>query len=681
MTKKAKNSSTKKDNKEKWKILEIDPLLKKYYEDDINLRMDNYEKKKKELLKGKKRISDFANGHNYYGFIKVKTGWYYREWAPNADRLYLMGDFNDWNRRSHPLKKNENGDWEIFIKGIRSLPHESFVKVVVVANGVEKDRIPLYANRVIQVQNPDGSYDFKAQIYNPRKFNWKDQGYKKKKIDIPLIYETHVGMAQEKEGIGTYKEFEENILPRVKKLGYNTIQIMAIMEHPYYGSFGYQVSNFFAPSSRFGTPKDLMSLINTAHQMGIKVIMDIIHSHAVKNTIEGINEFDGTDYQFFHSGPKGNHPAWDSKVFDYGRNGVIHFLLSNVKYWMDEFHFDGFRFDGVTSMLYHDHGLGTSFDSYDKYFSMNTDTDAVTYLQLACELCKEINPNSLLIAEDMSGMPGMCLPIKDGGIGFDYRLAMGIPDFWENTTETDDWNWDIYKMWYELTTKRPKEKTISYAESHDQALVGSKTIMFRLADQDMYWHMRKDDDNINIDRSIALHKMIRFSTISLANGGYLNFMGNEFGHPEWIDFPREGNGWSYKYCRRQWSLVDNKDLKYEYLNNFDKDMIEFIKKEDVLEKDTIQLWIEQDRKILAYKRGDLIFLFNFHPVYSFENFNLPVHENGNYEIVFSSDRKKYGGFERVKEGSVFETHELIENDYIGITIDIPNRSVLVLKKK
>lgn len=167
------------------------------------------------------------------------------------------------------------------------------------------------------------------------------------------------------------------------------------------------------------------------------------------------------------------------KTFNYGKPEVIHFLLSNIKFWLNEYHFDGFRFDGVTSMLYRNHGLGVSFDSYEKYFSMNTDIEAITYLQFANELIKEINPNSISIAEDMSGMPGMCIPIKDGGIGFDYRLAMGVPDFWIKTiSNLSDEDWDLGKMWYELTTRRPGEKNIGYCESHDQALVGDKTIIF-----------------------------------------------------------------------------------------------------------------------------------------------------------------------------------------------------------
>lgn len=659
----------------KWEILNIDPWLKDY-ENDINLRMESYERQKEKLLGDGKKLTEFANAHNYYGFHKTKTGWIYREWAPNADGLYLIGDFNGWDRHSHPLTKINDEDWEIEIKGIKTLPHKSRIKVLVDANGSISDRIPLYATRV--ERNED--LDYAALIQNPRKkFKWEDDDFKIQKDDL-LIYEAHIGMAGEEGKVSSYKEFEKNVLPRIKKDGYNTIQLMAIAEHPYYGSFGYQVSNFFAPSSWYGENDELKSLINACHKEGINVIMDLVHSHSVKNTAEGINEFDGTSYQFFHEGDEGNHPDWDSKLFDYKKPGVCHFLLSNIKYWLEEYHFDGFRFDGVTSMIYKDHGRGEAFGSYSKYFSMNTDIEALNYLQLANELIREIKKDAITIAEDMSGMPGMCLPIEYGGIGFDYRLAMGMPDFWEKSLEKRDEDWDLSKMWYELSTHRPEEKRVSYVESHDQALVGSKTTIFRLADQEMYWNMRKDDHNMIIDRAIALHKMIRWITLSMGADAYLNFMGNEFGHPEWIDFPREGNGYSYHYARRQWSLADSKDLKYQFLNNFDNAMIEFSKENSQLANETYRLWIDNDRKIIAFRNKDIVYIFNFHPENSYESFQLPIHDIGEFKVLMDTDEGRFGGFDRISHDFIYQSEKLSGTDYDGIKIYIPSRTGLALKK-
>lgn len=660
----------------KLKILEIDPYLQPF-EKDLLLRRELYLGKRKELLGDRRRLKVFAEGHKFFGFHRTRTGWVYREWAPAADQMYLTGDFNGWDTFACPMTKLENGIFEVELKGKNTLQAGQKVQAIVIHQGLTLRRIPLYATRV--VQDPE-TYLWCAEIEDTfEEFPWTDKGFAPEKT--PFIYECHIGMAQEKGAIGTYGEFKDNILPRIKELGYNTIQIMAIMEHPYYGSFGYQVSNFFAASSRYGSSRELKELINTAHEMGIAVLLDVVHSHAVKNTNEGLNEFDGTVYQFFHEGGKGDHSAWGTKLFNYGKNEVLHFLLSNLKYWMEVFHFDGFRFDGVTSMLYHDHGLGSAFTSYDMYFSMNTDTDAVTYLQLANELIHEINPNAITVAEDMSGMPGMCIPINDGGIGFDYRLSMGVPDLWIKTIkEFTDENWDIGKLWYELTSGRPQEKNIGYCESHDQALVGDKTIMFRLCDADMYTGMNKFGGNLVIDRGIALHKMIRLITSSLAGKGYLNFMGNEFGHPEWIDFPREGNGWSYHYCRRQWSLVDNTDLRYVELNNFDKAMIKLLKEGDLLNLTAENRWLHQEDKILIYTKGDTVFIFNFHPTSSFDGYFVPVGEKGRYKVVLSSDSGEFGGFSRVDTSAEYESFTTPDN-WEGFKCYIPNRTAIVLKKQ
>ena len=655
----------------KHKILKIDPYLAPFAA-DFDLRMSRYAQKTEQLGD----LSEFANGYAYFGFHKTPDGWFYREWAPGAEQLYLTGDFCNWQRYAYPLTPLKNGIWELFLPG-DTLKHGDTVQTLVVSGGKELERIPLYANYV--VQDPE-NHSWNAKVYDPSPFPWSDEGFKpKKKL---LIYECHIGMAQEEGKVGTYDEFRVNILPRIKKLGYNTIQIMAIMEHPYYASFGYQVTNFFAPSSRFGTPESLKKLIDTAHKMGIAVLLDVVHSHTCLNTREGINEFDGTPYQFFHEGDRGNHPAWNTKCFNYGKNEVIHFLLSNLKYYLTEFHFDGFRFDGVTSMLYHDHGLGVAFTDYGKYFSMNTDLDAVTYLQLATTLCKQVNPNAILIAEDMSALPGLCLPIKDGGVGFDYRLAMGEPDMWSRLLkEIPDEHWDLHHIYYELTTRRPKEKVIGYCESHDQALVGDKTLMFRLCDAEMYWSMAKDRQSLVIDRGLALHKIIRLLTMTLGGDGYLTFMGNEFGHPEWIDFPREGNGWSYHYCRRQWSLADNRDLKYHYLQDFEKAAVMLCKQSRILGAQDKQLWVDNEKKVLVYAKKDLLFVYNLHPENAYEGFPVPTDSLGEYDVVMSTDDICYGGFGRVAHRSyTSKTDEQCSPLHPTFRLYLPPRTATVLKK-
>lgn len=659
-----------------YNILKYDPYLKGY-KDDIDLRVKRFEAKKVELLKDG-NITCFADGYKYFGIHRTKNGWVYREWAPGADEMYFTGDFNNWDTRAVKMEKLENGVFEVEINSKNTLKSGQKVQAIVIHNGEELRRIPTYATRV--VQDPE-SLSWCAEIDDTLENNFKWTDSKFKPNSTPYIYECHIGMAQEEGKVGSYKEFTKNVLPRIKALGYNTIQIMAIMEHPYYGSFGYQVSNFFAASSRYGESRDLKELINTAHKMGITVLLDVVHSHAVKNTNEGLNKFDGTEYQFFHDGERGNHPAWDTKLFNYSKNEVLHFLLSNLKFWMEIYHFDGFRFDGVTSMLYLDHALGSAFVNYDMYFSLNTDIDAVVYLMLANELIHSVNPKAITIAEDMSGMPGMCIKQKDGGIGFDFRLSMGVPDlFIKYLKERRDEDWDMWQLWYELNTRRPKEKNIGYSESHDQALVGDKTIMFRLCDAEMYHAMNTDSNSIIIDRGIALHKLIRLVTATLSGEGYLNFMGNEFGHPEWIDFPREGNGWSYHYCRRQWSLADNPNLRYHHLLDFDKAMISLIKSNRLLSKKAVDRWIDNGDKTMIYSKGDLVFAFNFNPKNSFEGYFIETAKLGKFEVVLSSDDKRFGGFDRVDTSYIYTAKKMADGR-IGFLCYLPSRTAVVFKSK
>ncbi len=662
-------------------IISHDPWLEPYTNAIVG-RHEDAIKKETELTGGKGSLIDFANAHLYFGLHKTKAGWVIREWAPNATAIYVIGTFNDWKETDdYRMTRIDNGAWELILPP-KALKHLDLYKLMVHWDGGCGERIPAYSFRTVQDKN---TLIFSAQVWcPPRKYKFKVENFKPKTNPL-LIYECHIGMAQDEERVGTYEEFRKNVLPRIVADGYNAIQIMAIQEHPYYGSFGYHVSSFFAPSSRFGTPEELKALIDEAHKNGIAVIMDIVHSHAVKNEVEGLGRFDGSYDQYFYGDSRREHPAWDSLCFDYGKNEVLHFLLSNCKYWLDEFRFDGFRFDGVTSMLYYNHGLGKAFTSYDDYYNGGQDTNAITYLTLANKLIHETNPHAITIAEEMSGMPGLANKFSDGGLGFDYRMAMGIPDFWiKLIKEKKDEDWKPTSIFWELTNRRADEKTINYAESHDQALVGDKTIIFRLIDSEMYWHMMVGDHNMTVDRGMALHKMIRLVTLATINGGYLNFMGNEFGHPEWIDFPREGNGWSYKYARRQWDLVDREDLKYRFLGKFDCDMVHLVSKVRNFQATPIEkLWDKDDDQVLAFKRGDLVFVFNFNPDRSFTDYGILAPE-GEYAHVMDSDQGIYGGYDNIAPGvSHLTQHDnLYAPSHLGwLKLYLPARSAQVLKIK
>ena len=652
------------------KIVEKDPWLEPVA-DEVQARHDRYNNTLRYIESHYGSLKSFASAHEFFGFHydNIRRGWWYREWAPAAHYLSLFGDFNNWDRYANPLERENDGIWSIFLPDSQyrdKLTQGSLLKVLVQSSIGEQERIPIYINRV--VQNEDNK-DFAGVL-------WKtDNSQKSANIQQstlngqqPLfIYECHIGMAQESESVGTYKEFKENILPRIKDLGYNAIQLMAVAEHPYYGSFGYHVSNFFAASSRFGTPEELKELIGTAHEMGILVIMDLVHSHTVKNTYEGMYLFDGSEDQHLIGGKEGHHPQWDSKLFNYGKIETLRLLLSNVRYWLEEYDFDGFRFDGVTSMLYRNHGIGTNFSEQKDYFGDNVNNEAVTYLQLANTLIHQLNKDHITIAEDVSGMPGICAPIEDGGIGFDYRLGMGLPDFWIKILKDQrDEDWNMHEFFFTMTNRLYDVKTIAYAESHDQALVGDKTIAFRLMDKEMYDSMSKFTPNIIVDRGIALHKMIRLFTICLGGNAWLNFMGNEFGHPEWIDFPRLENKWSYKHARRQWSLVDNTTLKYQYLNEFDKAMLKFVKDNDIMNAEPAWMMnADEENKTIVFERNNIIFVFNW-GTKSIPDYEINVRDTGDYKIIFSTDDKYFGGFDNIDKSVIFPSERRDEQVFMKI---------------
>jgi len=659
-------------------FVQNDPWLKPFAK-QIAQRAVRLSRKEKELTQ-EKSLSDFATGYLYFGLHRTPAGWVFREWAPNATAIYMIGEFSDWKiNPEYALKPLPKGVWELQLTTDK-LHHRQLYRLLVCWNGGQGERIPSYANSTVQDEQ---TKIFSAQVWNPEQpYQWKESPLPPCSSP-PLIYESHVGMATEEYRAGTFAEYRDKIIPYIKQSGYNTIQLMAIQEHPYYGSFGYHVSNFFAVSSRFGTPDDFKSLVDEAHQQGLRVIMDLIHSHSVKNVAEGLNIFDGTPYQYFHDGARRDHPAWDSLCFNYGKNEVLHFLLSNCKYWLEEFRVDGFRFDGITSMLYTHHGLSRDFTEYAMYFDGSEDRDATTYLMLANKMIHQVKPHAVTIAEEMSGMPGLATPIAEGGIGFDYRLAMGTPDYWIKLIKNvPDEQWEVGNIYYELTRKRVDEKTVGYVESHDQALVGDKTVFFRLIDKDIYDKMEISVKSLVIDRGMALHKMIRLITIATSGNGYLCFMGNEFGHPEWIDFPREGNNWSYKYARRQWSLLKNENLKFRYLAEFDRAMLSLAGNAYFFSHPPELIYENREQQILAFRRNGLVFVFNFSPDHSYTDFGI-LTGPGKYRVALNTDSPEYGGFGLIDESIDYFTGDLfsdrpMENNYLKIYL--PARCGVVFRK-
>ena len=616
-----------------------------------------------------KSPAEFALGFRHFGLHRTQDGWIFREWAPNATRIVMVGDFSEWQEREEfALQPGRHGEWSVDLPE-DALHHGQKYKLRVYWPNGDGWRLPSYATYVVQ---DDDSVDFSAVVWQP------DEPYKWQHDippapHVPLIYEAHIGMSSEKGKVASFNEFTAGVLPRIKQSGYNTIQLMAIAEHPYYGSFGYHVSNFFAVSSRFGTPDDFKRLVDTAHGLGLRVIIDIVHAHAAKNEVEGLGNFAGSPTQYFKAH---HHPAWDSRLFDYGKPEVLHFLASNCRWWLDEYQVDGFRFDGVTSMLYHDHGLGKSFTSYDNYFGDDVDKDALVYLRLANDVIHAVRPDATTIAEEMSGLPGLAAPTEHGGLGFDYRLAMGAPDLWIKTLkEKRDEDWDLGELAHTLSSHRPEEKVITYAESHDQALVGDKTLIFRLIDKEMYWHMDKDDPDLTVERGVALHKLIRLLTAGLHGGGYLNFMGNEFGHPEWIDFPRQGNNWSYHHARRQWNLRDNGFLKYQWLGEFDAALMKLIQTVD--DPGIHYLNIRQHDHVVSFIRGNLLFIMNFSPNQSWTDYGVPA-AAGSYGVILDSDNQQFGGQNRIDDSTRYFTSP--QKNGHQLQVYLPARTGIILQK-
>ncbi|KAJ5599428.1 1-4-alpha-glucan-branching enzyme [Penicillium hetheringtonii] len=637
-------------------VLQLDPWLKDHRE-TLKHRFSLVEKWAKDIDATEGGLDKFSKGYELFGLnVQPNGDILYREWAPNAKEASLVGDFNNWDVNSNPMKKNSFGVWEVTVPakaGNPAIPHESKIKItMVLPHGERVYRIPAWIKRVVQDLSVSPVYD--AVFWNPpaaERYSFKNS--RPKKPESLRIYEAHVGISSPETRVTTYKEFTQNMLPRINSLGYNAIQLMAIMEHAYYASFGYQVNNFFAASSRYGSPEDLKELIDTAHSLGLVVLLDVVHSHASKNVDDGINMFDGSDHLYFHEGGKGRHDQWDSRLFNYGSHEVLRFLLSNLRFWMEEYQFDGFRFDGVTSMLYVHHGIGAGFSGgYHEYFGSTVDEEGVTYLTLANEMLHQLYPECITVAEDVSGMPALCLPHALGGIGFDYRLGMAIPDMYiKLLKEKSDNEWDIGNLAHTLTNRRHGEKTIAYAESHDQALVGDKSLMMWLCDKEMYTNMSVlTEFTPTIERGMALHKMIRLVTHGLGGEGYLNFEGNEFGHPEWLDFPPS-------------RAMQHTEAKYGWLH---------------APQAYISLKNESD-KVLVFERAGLLWIFNFHPTDSFTDYRVGVDVAGTYRIVLDTDDAAFGGLSRNVKDTRFFTTDLPWNGRNNfVQVYIPTRTALVL---
>ena len=305
------------------------------YNYQINSRLEHFKRQLDEIERNEGSIENFANSYQRYGLhLQPNNDIVYREYAPSAKGISLCGEFNGWNRDQYWAKRDEFGCWTLTIpnnNGQPAIHHNTKIKCnVVLPDNSRADRNPIWSRYLIQDK---GTFLFDAVFWNPpNQYNWNFSGHMSNPHSL-RIYEAHVGMSSNEEKVSTYREFADNIIPRIKRSGYTAVQLMAIAEHADYASFGYHVTNFFAVSSRSGTPEDLKYLIDKAHQNGLFILMDIVHSHASSNVADGINYWDGTDYLYFHGGSRGYHSQWNSRLFNYSSYETLRLLLSNCAYW------------------------------------------------------------------------------------------------------------------------------------------------------------------------------------------------------------------------------------------------------------------------------------------------------------------------------------------------------------
>lgn len=565
----------------------------------------------------------FANGIHRLGLQRARGGWLHREWAPAALAVSLVGDFNGWDASAHPCARDGDGVFEVFVRepALRVGSRYKLALRVRAADGGEElvMRMPAWA-RCTQQDRETG--EFCALVpADLLAFAWRHP--RPPPRAAPRVYEAHVGISSAEPTIAGWTHFRQRVLPRLVRLGYDALLLIGVLEHGFYGSFGYQVTSFFAPSSRFGSPHELQQLVDAAHGYGLLVLFELVHSHASANTREGLSALD-----YFAEGELGWHAEWGTRMFDYTRLEVLRFLLSQVAWFAEAYRVDGFRFDAVSAAIYQHRSLGGrgKFDSgYAEYFGEGADVDvaALVYFQLVNHMTHElVRPPLLTIAEEHSGLPGLCAAVSELGVGFDFRQAMGVPPLWERLLSAPP---SARMGMAELVTvhcrRRDEERRLAYCECHDQSFVGGKSLAFRLMGASMYEHMSCiGAAPPEVERGMALHAMSRLLTLSLGGEAYLNFIGNEFGHPEWIDFPREGNGHSMHMARRRWDLADNPLLRYSQLQAFDASMHALQAERQWLRAPAPRglaegdCWCCEQRQSIWFGRGGLLFVFNFHPL-------------------------------------------------------------------
>ncbi|XP_058788144.1 1,4-alpha-glucan-branching enzyme 3, chloroplastic/amyloplastic [Vicia villosa] len=622
----------------------------------------------------------------------------YKEWAAkNGPSPYAVIDdgknydiFNikvdpEWQERIRALKppilywlETRKGRKAWLKKYIPGIPHGSKYRVYFNTTNGPLERVPAWATYVQPELDGRQAYAIHWEPPPEDVYKWKNQSPKVPKS--LRIYEAHIGISGSEPKISSFNDFTDKTLPYIKEAGYNAIQLIGVVEHKDYFTVGYRVTNFYATSSRYGTPDDFKRLVDEAHGLGLLVFMEIVHSYAAADEMVGLSLFDGSNDCYFHSGKRGQHKFWGTRMFKYGDVDVLHFLLSNLNWWIEEYQIDGFQFHSLSSMIYTHNGFASFTGDLEEYSNQYVDKDALLYLIMANEILHVLHPNIITIAEDATYYPGLCEPTSQGGLGFDYYVNLSAPEMWSTFLETvPDHEWSMTKIVNTLVSKKENaNKMLLYAENHNQSISGRRSlaeVLFGEIDE------HSEHYKESLLRGSSLHKMIRLITLTIGGRAYMNFMGNEFGHPKRVEFPTSSNDYSYSLANRQWDLLE-KDGVHRDLFTFDKDMMRLDKNERVLSRGFPSFHhVNDSSKVISYVRGPLLFIFNFHPTDSYDSYTVGVEEAGEYQLILNTDEIKYAGQGILRENQYFQRtiSKRVDGHRNCIEVQLPSRTAQVYK--
>ncbi len=582
-------------------------------------------------------------------------------WAPNAKRVSVIGDFNLWDGRRHQMQLNgESGVWELFIPGLQEFD-------------IYKYEIKTNENYLLEKSDP---YAFFSEtrpktasvVYDVNKYKWNDQEWiekrkSKKNLNKPIsIYEVHLGswmrVTEEDNRFLTYRELVDKLIPYVLDMNYTHIELMPISEYPYDPSWGYQVTGYFAPTSRFGTPDDFKYFIDKCHENGIYVILDWVPAHFPKDS-HGLAKFDGTSLYEHDNKAQGEHPDWGTLIFNYGRREVKNFLISNALFWLKKYHIDGLRVDAVASMLYLDYGKSDG-NWVPNMYGGRENLEAVEFMKHLNSIVEEFIPGALLIAEESTSWGGVTNNVEYDGLGYSLKWNMGwMNDFlfyMENDSIHRKYHHNnlTFSMVYAYTEK------FILVLSHDEVVHGKKSLLSKMPGDD--WQK-------------FANLRVAYGFMYAHPGKKLLFMGSEFG--QWREWSEDRS--------IDWHLLEYDNHKQ--LQSYVRDLNKLYKEEKALwEKDFHTEgfeWIDcqdAERSIVAFRRlgheEEIIIVCNFTPVPLVDH-KLNVWFDGKYEEILNSDDVKYGGSGIINEGTI----EIVGDSQKQLNLKVPPLGVTILKRK